>query len=113
MPPAIIAAAIAAATAVGTTAYEATNAPSGPTTAQTNMQKLQSAIANKNTTAATIANQIPSVEGASGGSVSPQYAAKVAETGTGTSAGGNTGSTDTAGIAEIFGNLFGNGEFPT
>jgi len=107
--PAILAAIIGASASVGTGLYEAANAPTGPTTAQTNMQKLQAALAAKNQTAATIANQIPSVEGASGGSVSPQYAAKVAETQTG-GTGANTGSTQNAGIAEIFGNLFGEGE---
>ncbi|HEV2521034.1 MAG TPA: hypothetical protein VGT24_01525 [Candidatus Acidoferrales bacterium] len=107
MPPAIIAAVIGA--AASTAELGAQLAGVGqPSTGISPTQKLKTALANKNTQAATLANDIPNIEGQTGGSVSPQYAAKVAEAGTGT--GGASGSAENAGIAEIFGNLFGNSE---
>lgn len=105
MPPAIIAAVIGAAATATEAGLQIAGVGQPGTPKVSGIDKLQTALANKKTQAATIANQIPGIEGQTGGSVSPQYAAKVAETTSG--AGGVGGSTENAGIAEIFGNLFG------
>lgn len=106
--PAIIAAIIGAAASTAGLGAELAGVGQ-PSTSISPAQKLATAKQNEKSTAATIANQIPNIEGQTGGSVSPQYAAKVAELISGAS--GASGAAENAGLAQIFGQMYG-GEAP-